>query len=286
MDRSLSKSGSSIFLVDNGSLRPEATLALRGLAQALSEQSGHPIEPVSLLHSHKIPAGQLDGQPATIVKRRMRELMQSGHRDFVLLPLFLGPSLAITDYLPTVIEDLRKEQVDLEVRIALPLAGADVEQPDARLARMLADHLEVFLTDSGLVRFALIDHGTPFEPVNRLRNAVARQLSHRLGQAVQPCSMERREGPEYAFNDPLLEHLGEMESYRGCDLRLAMFFLLPGRHAGAGGDVAQIAGTLLENGALRSVRMSPLLWEHPLLLDILSERLAEVMAQPAASCRS
>ncbi len=263
----------AIFLVDNGSLRPDATIALRGLAATLTRQREQRVEAVSLLHSHKIPDDQLGGVPATIVKRRMRELIAAGQREFVMLPLFLGPSLAITDYLPSIVSELSQQHSDLRVMIAAPVAGDDVLRPDARLARMLADHLELYLADAGDAKIALVDHGTPIRPVNALRDAVAAQLAHRLGRAVQACSMERREGPEYAFNEPLLEHLGAVEEYRGSHLLLAMFFLLPGRHAGAGGDVAEIVEGLVERGEFRRVQISPLLGEHPLLLEILSDRL-------------
>lgn len=266
----------AIFLVDNGSLRPDATFALRDLANRLSRQAGRLIEPVSLLHSHKIDAEKLEGQPATIVKRRMRELMKSGQRDFIILPLFLGPSLAITDYLPSIVEELRQAEPDLRVTIAEPIAGADVADPDDRLSEILADFVGEFVHDDSDSRVALIDHGTPIQPVNTLRNAVAKQLGERLGRRVQPCSMERREGPDYAFNEPLLENLAGLENYSGSHLVLAMFFLLPGRHAGAGGDVAEIADGLIQSGAFQSIRTCPLLGEHPRLLDILSDRLSAV----------
>lgn len=268
----------AIFLVDNGSLRPNATFALRELAEALSQKTGEPIEPVSLLHSHKIPSDQLEGVPATIVKRRMRELIKTGRREFVILPLFLGPSLAITDYLPTIIEEVRADCPELTVNIAEPIAGHDVEEPETRLARILADHVQPLIRGGEEVKVALVDHGTPIRPVNRLRNAVARQLAGQLGRAVQPCSMERRDGPEYAFNDPLLENLAGAQDERACRLVLAMFFLLPGRHAGEGGDVAEIAGNLVKRGAVDSVQVSPLLAEHPLLLEILSDRLRQALA--------
>lgn len=268
----------AIFLVDNGSLRPKATFALRQLAQSLSQKTGEPIEAVSLLHSHKIPSDHLEGLPATIVKRRMRELIKAGRRNFVILPLFLGPSLAITDYLPTIVEELRADCPELKVNIAEPIAGHDVEEPDARLARILADHLQRLIRGGEEVKLALVDHGTPIRPVNRLRNAVARQLAGQLGRPVQPCSMERRDGPEYAFNDPLLENLTVDKLGRSCRLVLAMFFLLPGRHAGEGGDVAEIAGNLVKRGAVESVQVSPLLAEHPLLLEILSDRLRQALA--------
>lgn len=266
-----------IFLVDNGSLRPEATFALRGLAKSLSRQTGECVEAVSLLHSHKIPSSRLQGQPATIVKRRMRELIKEGQREFVVLPLFLGPSLAITDYLPSIVDELRQNHADLVVQIAEPVAGGDVARPDARLSRILAEHIQAHLDEGEDNKIALVDHGTPIRPVNALRDAVARQLEARSGRPVQPCSMERREGPEYAFNDPLLENLAERGGDKGSHLVLAMFFLLPGRHAGPGGDVAEIADGLVEQGDFRSVRISPLLGEHPLLLDILSDRLCQAL---------
>lgn len=267
----------AIFLVDNGSLRPAATFALRVLADALSRKTGQHIEPVSLLHSHKIPAEQLQGVPATIVKRRMRELIKAGQRDFVILPLFLGPSLAITDYLPSIVVELRQEQPELRAEIAAPIAGDDVDRPDPRLSQILEDHVQALMAGQKDVEIALVDHGTPIPPVNALRNAVARQLAERLGRPVQPCSMERREGPEYAFNDPLLENLAPAEGGQASQLVLAMFFLLPGRHAGEGGDVAEITEGLVQRGDFPSVQISPLLGEHPLLLDILSDRLDRVL---------
>lgn len=267
----------AIFLVDNGSLRPEATFALRALAKHLSERTAKHVEPVSLLHSHKIDAGKLRGAPATIVKRRMRELIQAGQREFVVLPLFLGPSLAITDYLPSIVEELRQTHPDLRVSIAEPIAGADVEHPELRLSEMLAHFITKLAGSEAAAKLALVDHGTPIKPLNLLRNAVARQLTERLGRTVQPCSMERREGPEYAFNEPLLENLAGVENYSGGHLLLAMFFLLPGRHAGEGGDVTEITEGLIQRGDFDSVRICPLLGEHPLLLDILSERLQQVL---------
>lgn len=266
-----------IFLTDNGSLRPEATFALRQLASALSARVSARVEPVSLLHSHKIDAELLGGVPATIVKRRMRELIAEGQRKFIVLPLFLGPSLAITDYLPQVVEDLKKECVDLEVNIAKPLAGDSVESPDSRLAEMLADFLRAMQIESG-ARIALVDHGTPIRPVNRLRDAVAAQLEEIMGVRIQPCSMERRDGPEYDFNDPLLESLGDVSGFSGGPLILAMFFLLPGRHAGAAGDVAEIADGLIQENVFSSVSMLPLLAEHVGLLEILEDRLMPVLS--------
>lgn len=266
----------TIFLTDNGSLRPEATVQLRALARQLSARVDHEVEPVSLLHSHKIPAERLSGRSATIVKRRLRECFRSGKNDFVVLPLFLGPSLAITDYLPKIVRELKAECPDLRLRIAAPLAGESVLAPDSRLARILADQLA---RCSACDQIALVDHGTPIEPVNTLRNAVARQLAERIGRPVQPCSMERRAGAEYAFNEPLLERLGALPDFSGSRLKLSMFFLLPGRHAGPSGDVRTIADGLIAEGAFERIAIAPLMGEHPLILEILADRLAAALGR-------
>ena len=268
-----------IFLVDNGSLRPQATFGLRCLAEALTRRTALRVEAVSLLHSHKIAADKLNGVPATIVKRRLRECLAAGHREFICLPLFLWPSLAITDYLPQVVDELSGEYPDLKVRIASVLAGEDFDIPDPRIAQMLADQIRA-LHPSPTTKVALVDHGTPIIEVNRVRNAVARQLASELdASAVLPCSMERREGSAYAFNDPLLEKLGSVDDFAGGGLILAMFFLLPGRHAGEGGDVAEICKGLIAEGTFEQIQNTPLLGEHPMLLEILEDRLQETMSR-------
>ena len=268
-----------VFLVDNGSLRPQATLILRNLADALAERTVLPVEAVSLLHSHKIAADKINGASATIVKRRLRECLAAGQREFIFLPLFLGPSLAVTDYLPQVIDELSGEYPELKVRIASVLAGDNLDLPDPRLAQILADQIRA-LQPSPNTKVALVDHGTPIIEVNRVRNAVGRQLASELDASlVLPCSMERREGEAYAFNDPLLEKLGEVDHFAGGCLILAMFFLLPGRHAGEGGDVAEICDGLISEGVFEQIQNTPLLGEHPMLLEILEDRLRDTLSR-------
>jgi hypothetical protein len=116
--------------------------------------------------------------------------------------------------------------------------------------------------------------------VNQVRNAIADQLAvllHSEVAAVSACSMERREGTEYDFNEPLLERVGELDGWAAADVIVALFFLLPGRHAGAGGDVAQICDDLLETGVLSTVERTPLLCEHPLLIELLTDRLKSAL---------
>lgn len=266
-----------VLLVDNGSLRAESTLALRELALHLQARIDYSVEAVSLLHSHKIDPASLQGVGATIVRRRLRELINYGCRQIVILPLFLGPSLAIIEYLPKLVAEARAFCSDLAVRIAPPLAGPHPEKPDLRLAEILADSVrkQVELNQLADYQVALVDHGTPARAVNVVRNAVAHQLADRLGRKVLACSMERRPGPTYAFNEPLLEQLAsqpEIKTARA--LVLAMFFLLPGRHAGADGDVAQICDAMQLSVP---VQRTELMATHFKLIDILQERCQSVI---------
>src|SRR4051812_40087720 len=97
----------NVLLVDNGSLEPAATLALRGLAQQLGARIGTGVEPVSLLHSSAIDAAQIGGKPAEILVPALERRLANGRTDFVVLPLFFGPSRALTDYLPENLARLR-----------------------------------------------------------------------------------------------------------------------------------------------------------------------------------
>lgn len=279
-----------VFLIDNGSLRPDATLGLRRLAKLLAQRSGLQVEPVSLLHSSKVPAEDLAGVPAQIVKPSLRRFIDGGAREIVCLPLFLGPSLGITAYLPTLIDSATAHASDVNVVVAETLAGVDVDEPDPRLADMLAAHVRETVRAAGLShpQVALVDHGTPAEPVNRVRNAVARQLAGLLEAdraTVVACSMERRAGAEYDFNEPLLENLAQLEAFHRDELIVSLFFLLPGRHAGAAGDVAQICDGLIARGAFSRIERTPLLGAHATLLDILDDRLQAALSRLQISDR-
>jgi sirohydrochlorin ferrochelatase len=270
----------SIFLIDNGSLRPDATIALRQLAETLSVRNHQAVHAVSLLHSNKVPKEDLGGTPARTVKSTLRKSLENGERNFIFLPLFFGPSRAITEYLPQLIEEARERFPNFRVIIAEPLAGSDVSSPDIRLAEMLAERVRaaIKLHQMSQPSVTLVDHGTPYAPVNTLRNAVAAQLSILLADdasGVIASSMERREGDAYAFNEPLLERLGGGVPMRGDELICAMFFLLPGRHAGEGGDVQDICDNLVASGNFSRIKRTELLGAHPTLIDILSDRLEQ-----------
>lgn len=267
------------LLVDNGSLEPAATLTLRAVAAELSDRTARRIEPVSLLHSHKVSKDQLDGVPAEIVESYLRRELAAGELEFTIVPLFIGPSRAITGYLPELIEDLRKTYPKIEVKIAPPL----YQEGDLRLAKLLADNVRDVRTAkfsaNNPVRVALVDHGSPAAAVTAVRDSLAQHLATELGdeaEAVAPCSMERRAGPEYDFNEPLLSTLLKRKGWDSVEVIVAQLFLMPGRHAGPDGDIAKICAQA-ESAApqLRIVR-TPTLATHPGLIDILVDRLAQL----------
>jgi hypothetical protein len=272
----------AIALLDNGSLRPAATLALRRVAAALSARTGRAVAPVSLLHSHKIPAAELDGEPAVLLERWLRHEAEAGRREYVVVPYFLGPSRALTEYLPERMAKLRATWPDLAMRLGPALGGGD-DAPD-RLAGVLEDRVRVEMArlagTSGVESpvVAVVDHGSPEPKVTAVRDAVAARLRERLGaavRAVEPCSMERREGAEFGFSDPLLATLLRREPFNVGGVIVAMLFLAPGRHAGPGGDVAQICRAAeAEQPGLRAT-MTDLLGGDPAVIELLAERLEQ-----------
>lgn len=265
--------GPLTLLVDNGSLQPAATLALRELAARLGERLQQPVEPVSLLHSSGIDPPLLGGRPAEILFPALERRLAEGRNHFIVLPLFFGPSQALTVYLPDNLPRLRKKFPDLHVAVAPHLHAS----ADDRLARILADQVraEIDSSQAAPVRVALVDHGSPVAPVTKVRNQLARQLADQLGSivtTVSPCSMERRPDPTYDFCDPLLAKLLATPPWSESRVIVAMQFLLPGRHAGPAGDVAEICRAAeAAHPGLRTV-MTKLVAEHPLLIDILADR--------------
>ena len=261
------------LLVDNGSLQPAATLALRELAAKLGARLNQPVEAISLLHSSGIDPQLIGGQPAEILLPALERRLADGRNEFVIVPLFFGPSQALTIYVPDNVNRLRKKFPQLHVTLAPPLHASN----DNRLAKILADQVRAELDRSpGLpARVALVDHGSPVAKVTKVRNELARQLASELGStvaAVAPCSMERRPDPAYDFCDPLLSALLDKSPWSTDRVIVAMQFLLPGRHAGPNGDVAKICATAeAAHPGLRTT-MTKLVGEHPLLIDILADR--------------
>jgi hypothetical protein len=257
--------GTRIFLVDNGSYEPAATLALRGLAKEVGKLIGEEVHPVSTMHSTKIDPALLGGVPAVIFEGAVQQAKADGIDEIVVLPLFIGPSRAITEYLPKVFADAQPGAMKLTV--LQPLFGEDGKE----LTGMLINNLNSTGWTKGSGTVLLCDHGSPIPEVTACRNALAASLREELGlrpDELIACSMERREGAEYDFNEPLLEHA--LQDAKG-DAVILMLFLLPGRHAGPDGDVATIAKEHAPAG-LRW-KLSPLLGTHFQLPEFLAHNV-------------
>jgi hypothetical protein len=165
------------------------------------------------------------------------------------------------------------------VKIASPL----YREGDLRMAEILAERVREVMVRGGIgegkTRVALVDHGSPVPAVTAVRDRLARQLASKLGRALEqvtPCSMERRPGREYDFNEPLLETLLGQEGWREATVIVAQLFLVPGRHAGENGDVATICRRAEQNLPKLRTRRTATLSGHPGLIEILADRWREV----------
>jgi sirohydrochlorin ferrochelatase len=213
------------------------------------------------MHSTKIDPALLGGVPAVIFEGAVQQAKADGIDELVVLPLFIGPSRAITEYLPKVFADAQPGAMKLSMRD--PLFGPE-------LISMLIDNLKSTGWTKGSGTVYLCDHGSPIPEVTRCRNFFASVIRTRLGlkdDELIACSMERREGSEYDFNKPLLQDA--LQQAKG-EAVILMLFLLPGRHAGEDGDVATIAQEHAPEG-LRW-KLSPLLGKHPALPALLFKR--------------
>ena len=274
------------FLFDNGSLRPAATLSLRKLAQQVAGEIATDVRPVSLLHSSGVPAEELEDRRAELLEPALLEFARQGGRHAVLLPLFFGPSAALTEYVPQRVAAIQRQHPDLYVHTASWLARPD-DGSEVQLAQMLGDAVRQVLQQHRLdrPRVLLTDHGSPQRGVTKVRDRLAEQLARQLGDAVTgvtAASMERREGDAYSFNEPLLEHALARPPHDTGDVVIALQFLQAGRHAGPGGDIAEICRTAeSRQPGLRTYLTEPLVSDAR-LIQLLRQRYEEALLAPPA----
>ncbi|MEJ2619651.1 MAG: CbiX/SirB N-terminal domain-containing protein [Candidatus Thiodiazotropha sp.] len=265
----------TIMLADNGSKRADSVINLRRLSEQLSKCSNHQVFPVSLQHADKIPREALSGKPAEILLTFLHKKLSQGETRFILIPLFFGLSRALTSFIPQQLEKLTAEFG------AFTLTMADVLYPlpqgEPRVAEILYQQLQIPNHGDSPRLVILVDHGSPLPQVTEVRHRVAADLRKRLPSEVnlQEAVMERRPGSEYDFNGELLnEQLAKIALSRtNISIDIAMLFLSPGRHAGAGGDIETICQQLTANHPGLRIRISPLLGQHPQIADILRDRL-------------
>jgi len=265
------------FLFDNGSLRAASVLSLRRIANCLRARlDGVDVRAVSLLHSSVIDAAELGGEPAELLEPALATAWARGENDFVLLPLFFGPSAAVTDYVPERLQVLRQKFPGLRVRVARWLVDVNAAD-DMNIANILADGVRRAAADAGWSRpkVALVDHGSPQRGVAAVRNFLGGQLRRQLGREVAVASMERRPEPEFAFTEPLLAGLLRNHDFGQGEVVVALQFLSPGRHAGPGGNIAEICAEAMRAQPGLRVVITGLVGEDKRLADVLAERYLE-----------
>ena len=268
----------AILLVDNGSVRAQATLQLRHLAKDLSDKTGHLIHPVSLKHANRIAAAKLHNISAQIFHDFMMQQLKQGQREFILLPLFFGNSKALTSYVPDEVALLKKQFGDFKLDMSNVIYPLPIGEP--LLTLIIHEHIHKTAEKHHLPlkNIVLVDHGSPVPRVTEVRkhlvNTVQRELAAecQLEQAV----MERREGKEYDFNGPLLQDWLTQKAESGeTSAVVILLFFLAGRHAGEDGDIIAICDSVMKQYPGFKIAISPLITEHPSFLAILKKRLEE-----------
>lgn len=263
------------LLVDNGSLRPEAILSLRRVAQKLSLETSFKVIPLGLLHSNKVDAALLEGVSGETIGTFLSDEHTNNQNELIVLPFFFGPSRGITEWLIEKLEEWKSVHSTRSYRVLDPLYKGN----ELQLAQALQDEIENTSSPKSLGEYqvALVDHGTPVQEVNQVRETVGDKLKDLLSEQVigfSTCSMERREGDEYSFNDPLLENLLIRWAEGGANqVIVALFFLLSGRHAGKEGDLAEICAKVKEQFPAITILLTNPLGEHEIIFKILCERL-------------
>ena len=263
------------LLVDNGSLRPEAIFSLRRVAKKLSAETSFEVIPLGLLHSNKIDRALLDGEIGQTIGTFLSGDRPDQNEELIVLPFFFGPSRGITEWLIEKLEEWQLKNPTRSYRVLDPL----YKENEIQLAQALQQEVKSVGKEQKLdrVHVALVDHGTPVPEVNKVREDVGEALRVLMGNEVEDfstCSMERREGDEYSFNDPLLEKLLLQWGEDGVtQVVVALFFLLSGRHAGKEGDLVEICANVKKKFPEMNIFLTKPLGEHEIIFKILKDKL-------------
>ena len=256
-----------IALIDNGSLAPASPRHLRAVAAELTARTGEGVAAVSWKHSDRIPAADLDGTPAWTLAPWVRAQLAQGERDFIFVPYFVSARGAIRSAVESDLAALSRAVGGFSFRFTEGLGES--------LAAIVSDRVRETIAARGLGRppVVVVDHGGPAPASAELRNRVAAGLRNGAFGRVAAASMESPDGPEFAFNRPLLAELLRAPGFDAGAVVIAPLFLSPGRHAGAGGDLARIARDAEAGRPGLRCHFTGLVGTHPLAIDRLAGAL-------------
>lgn len=251
-----------VALIDNGSLEPAAHFNLRRVAAALSDATATLVHAVSWKHSDRIAPAELGGTPAWTLGSFVRAMYALGQRDFLFVPFFISAQGAIGSALRHDLEKLQAELGGLEFDFTAGLAARGA------LADIVTARIREVQVARALVRppVVVVDHGGPSVASANLRDQLTAIVRARLGDnvgAVTAASMEGEHPPRLA--DQL-----RAPGFAGREVIVALLFLSPGRHAGPGGDIAQICAT---SGT--RCHLTDLVGTHPATVETLAAALLE-----------
>ncbi len=278
----------TIALIDNGSLEPAATRNLRAVALELSASIDNIVHPVSWKHSDRIALSELDGDaPGTTLAPFIRAQLARGERQFVFIPFFISAQGAIGSALRSELEALQREHsaTPFEFTFTRGLADAGV------IPQIVASRVRETIEAASLERppVIVVDHGGPAPKSAALRNQLADDVRALLGIEAASVTAASMEGGEHPHNHPLLaESLAALataelnsgsspNTHGTLNVVVALLFLSPGRHAGAGGDIAQICGAAETAHPTLLCDLTDLVGTHPLAATALVAALRDTL---------
>jgi sirohydrochlorin ferrochelatase len=256
-------------------------LSLRKTAFELSGVLGTEVRAASLLHSSGIDPAKLGGQPAQLLEPALNAFLEDNpSADVVLVPLFFGPSGALTDYMPERVTSLAKKFPQARLRLARWLV--DMDESDTRIAQAVGEAVLQVIAEKNLLwpKVVLVDHGSPQLAVTAVRDFLGAQVQALLGNKVEEvavASMEKRSSPEYAFNDPLLAKRLRTPPFDRGDVVVALQFLSPGRHAGPNGDIATICSSACSEQPLLRTHLTGTIANDPRVIAVVTDRFREAL---------
>lgn len=267
-----------VVLVDNGSLEPSAHAGLRAAAFAIGRALDIQIEAVSWKHSNRIPPFALAGGPALTLAPWIRAQVSAGERDFLFVPFFICAQGAIGSTLRADLGRLQDETGGFDFSFADGLAES------GQLPAIVADRIRETTATFSLRRpsIVIVDHGGPARASAEVRDRVADAVRAELGDSaatLKAASMESPDGPGFEFNRPLLaDALAELGSG---DVLIAPLFLLPGRHAGKGGDLELIARKAQARAPALRCHFTELVGSHPAAIESLAGAVTRALGAAA-----
>src|SRR4029077_19411950 len=114
-----------------------------------------------------------------------------------------------------------------------------------------------------------------------LRDQVAANVRALVGPEMGPLVAASMAAADHAHNRPLFADVLAATGFDRDDVVVAPLFLSPGRHAGANGDLAQIARAAEDRTTPLRCHFTELVGTHPSAIETLPAALRDALAATA-----